>query len=212
VDPNSHPGIAGTASSQVTGPNMSELDDLLVNLTSGDELRAESAIQPLLDLGEEAIPGLLDLLQVDDPDQRWWAVRVLSQSHHARVEWLLPVLNDPDVEVRQAAALGLGSHPCEAAIDPLIQALGDPDSMLATLAMHALVANGKNAVPALLAVPSDAPLSVRIHVIRALAEIQDHRAIPALMSALEEDSALLQHWAEEGLDRLGLNMVYLKPE
>jgi len=26
-----------------------------------------------------------------------------------------------------------------------------------------------------------------------------------------EDSALLQHWAKEGLERLGLNMIYIKP-
>jgi len=45
-----------------------------------------------------------------------------------------------------------------------------------------------------------------------LAEIADHSAIPALMSALEDDSVMVQHWAEEGLERLGLDMVYLKPE
>ena len=33
-----------------------------------------------------------------------------------------------------------------------------------------------------------------------------------LMAALEDDSVMMQHWAEEGLERLGLNMVYLKPE
>jgi HEAT repeat protein len=191
---------------------VSELDDLLLALTSGDEVRAESAVEALLALGESAVPALLGLLKADDPDQRWWAVRTLSQSPHARTEWLLPVLNDPAVEVRQAVALGLSSHPDEAAINPLLRALSDPDTLVSNLAMHALVANGKAAVPALLDVPAGAPLSVRIHVIRALAEIKDHRAIPALMSALEEDSALLQHWAEEGLERLGLNMVYLKPE
>jgi hypothetical protein len=47
--------------------------------------------------------------------------------------------------------------------------------------------------------------------LRALAEIKDHRAIPVMMKVMEEDSALLQHWAKEGLDRLGLDMVYMKP-
>jgi hypothetical protein len=28
---------------------------------------------------------------------------------------------------------------------------------------------------------------------------------------MQEDSALLQHWAQEGLERLGLDMVYIKP-
>jgi HEAT repeat protein len=191
---------------------MSELEDLLVALTSGDELRAEAAVKGLLALGEVAIPPLRGLLEADDPDQRWWALCTISQSPHARVAWLLPLLNDPSAEVRQAAALGLSSHPDEQALPLLIEALGDADPLVANLAMHALVANGESAVPALLQVPSGAPLAVRLHVIRALAEIQDYRAIPALMAALEQDSALLQHWAEEGLERLGLNMVYLKPE
>jgi len=32
------------------------------------------------------------------------------------------------------------------------------------------------------------------------------------MAALEEDSISMQFWAEEGLERLGLGMVYLKPD
>jgi hypothetical protein len=32
-----------------------------------------------------------------------------------------------------------------------------------------------------------------------------------MMQVMEEDSALLQYWAKAGLDRLGLDMVYLKP-
>ena len=36
-------------------------------------------------------------------------------------------------------------------------------------------------------------------------------AIPVMMQVMQEDSALLQHWAQEGLERLGLDMVYMKP-
>jgi HEAT repeat protein len=63
-----------------------------------------------------------------------------------------------------------------------------------------------------LEVPKDAPQRARINALRALAEIVDYSTIPTLMAALEEDSVMMQHWAEEGLERLGLNMVYLKPE
>jgi HEAT repeat protein len=121
-------------------------------------------------------------------------------------------LDDPSVEVRQAAALGLYSHPDETAISPLVRALSDGDSMVSDLARNALVAIGKPAVPFLLGIPKDEPHRTRINALRALAEIADYGAIPTLMAALEEDSALLQHWAEEGLERLGLHMMYLKPE
>jgi len=32
-----------------------------------------------------------------------------------------------------------------------------------------------------------------------------------LMKYLSEESAVLQYWATEGLERLGLDMVYIKP-
>lgn len=191
---------------------MSSLDALLADLTSGDEMRAEAAVPGLVELGEDAFPALRDLLHSSDADYRWWALRTLAQSTHARTEWLLPLLNDPVPEVRQAAALGLCSHPDETATSPLVQALSDADSMVSSLACNALVAIGKPAVPFLMEMSAGAPQMARINAIRALAEIGDHRAIPALMAVLEDDSVMIRHWAEDGLERLGLNMVYFKPE
>jgi len=191
---------------------VSDLDKLLADLTSGDETRAETAVSGLVVLGEEAFPALRDMLSASDDDHRWWALRTLAQSPQSQTEWLLPLLKDSVPEVRQAAALGLCSHPNETAISPLVQALSDADSIVSGLACSALVVIGKPAVPALLQISKDAPQTARINATRALAEIADHSAIPALMSALEDDSVMVQHWAEEGLERLGLNMVYLKPE
>jgi HEAT repeat protein len=191
---------------------VSTLEELLADLTSGDEARAEAAVPGLMELGESAFPVLRDLLKSTDADQRWWGVRALAQSPQARTEWLLPLLNDSVAEVRQAAALGLSSHPDETAIKPLIQALSDADSMVSGLACSALVEIGRPAVPSLLEISNDAPQTARINAMRALAEIVDHSAIPTLMAGLEDDSVMIQHWAEEGLERLGLNMIYLKPE
>ena len=191
---------------------MPALDELLVDLTSGDETRAENAVPGLVAFGEDAFPALRDMLDSTNADQRWWALRTLAQSPRAQTEWLLPLLEDSSVEVRQAAALGLCSHPDEAAVKPLVRALSDEDAMVSELARNALVVIGKPAVSFLLEVPKDAPQKVRINALRALAEIVDYGAIPTLMAALEEDSAMLGHWAEEGLERLGLNMLYLKPE
>ena len=190
---------------------MTSLKDLLDDLVSGDEIRAEAAVSPLIDLGEEAIPPLMELTRSADADQRWWGLRVLAQSPHSRTEWLIPFLSDPAPEVRQCAALGLAARPNEGATEPLIQALSDEDSMVGGLAVKALIKIGRAAVPALIEAVKSAPQLARIHALRALAEIRDHRAIPVMMQVMGEDSALLQHWAKEGLDRLGLDMVYIKP-
>ena len=193
------------------------LQTLLNDLTSGSESRAEKAVPGLIELGEESIPPLLELTRSSNVDHRWWGLRVLAQSPHGKPAWLLPFLSDPAREVRQCAALGLALKPDESAIPPLIQSLGDEDSMVNSLAVNALVKVGSAAVPALIEIVKHRPDSVhasqsaRIHALRALAEIKDHRAIPVMMKVMEEDSVLLQHWAKEGLDRLGLDMVYIKP-
>lgn len=202
---------------------MSALDELLEDLTSGDEERAEGAVQPLTELGEQAISSLLDLTRSSDVDSRWWAVRTLAQSPLCRTEWLVPFLeNDPAPEVRQCAALGLAVKADESAVQPLVGALSDADSLVGNLAMTALVRIGNAAVPSLIETVKRRPAtegsaegnvqSARIFALRALAEIKDHRAIPTMMKVMSEDSSLLQHWAQEGLERLGLDMIYIKPE
>ena len=113
--------------------------------------------------------------------------------------------------MRAAAALALCNHPDESAIPALINILSDDDSLTAGLAGNALVKIGSPSVPSLLTVMSEAPTSIRIIVLRALSEIRDHRAIPVMMKSLSEESAVLQYWAQEGLERLGLDMVYGKP-
>jgi HEAT repeat protein len=174
-------------------------------------MRAEKAVAGLVSLGEDAVPALLDLTHSPESDSRWWALRTLAQSPLFLPEWLIPFLNDPAPDVRQCAALGLGIKAAESALQPLVRALSDEDAMVCSLAERALITIGAAAVPSLIEVVQTATRSARIHGLRALAEIRDHRAIPVMMQVMEDDSALLQYWAKEGLDRLGLDMVYLKP-
>jgi HEAT repeat protein len=188
-----------------------DLDFLLAELTCGDDARAENAIPEIIAFGEPAIPALVNLTCSGNADTRWWAVRVLAGSPHARSEHLIPLLRDSAPEVRAAAALALCNHPAEDAVPALIEVLDDEDSLTAGLAVNALVVVGGPCVPALLEVLKDASQNARILALRALAEIGDQRAIPAMLKASEEDSALSQYWAKEGLERLGLNMIYLKP-
>lgn len=190
---------------------MPSLQDLLDDLISGDESRAEAAVPALLEMDAEAVPALLDLTRAPEADSRWWALRVLASSPQCQSRWLVPFLNDPAPEVRQCAALGLAIKPEESAVQPLVDALTDGDSMVGSLAANALVKIGGPAVPYLIDAVKNGPQSQRIHALRALAEIRDHRAIPIMMQVMQEDSALLQHWAQEGLERLGLDMVYIKP-
>ncbi|HEY2981770.1 MAG TPA: HEAT repeat domain-containing protein [Anaerolineales bacterium] len=193
---------------------MAQLKDLLADLISADEQRAQSAVEKLAALDATVLDSLLELASSSDADQRWWAVTALGQSPHTRAGQLLPFLSDAAPDVRQAAALGLCAHPDPDAVAQLVRALADPDPLAASLASNALVRIGGAAVPVLLEImgADERPAAyVRILALRALAEIKDHRAIPLLLKSLEDDSALLRHWAQSGLEALGLDMVYIKP-
>ncbi len=144
------------------------------------------------------------------------SARPVRHASHADRD-LVPLLSDPAPEVRSAAALALCNHPHESAVEALIKTLADEDSLTAGLAGNALVKIGGPSVLSLLEVVEARvgtdPIGIhtRIIALRALSEICDHRAIPVMMKTLSEESALLQYWAQEGLNRLGLNMVYVKP-
>lgn len=206
-----HPGREIARPAAPCGEIVSALDDLLADLTSGDEARAEAAVPCLAALGETIVPSLRGLLDSTDADVRWWATRTLASLPSLDPSLLLLSLADAAPEVRQCAALGLCSHPSEAAIPPLIRALSDADGLTAELAARALAAVGEPATGSLLEVMNGAAQSARIHAMHALSEIADPRAIRPMIEAMSEDSAMLHYWAEAGLERMGVNMVYLKP-
>lgn len=191
------------------------LADLLSDLTNfTDDARAEQAARRLPQYGEAALNALQTLLKSEAEDTRWWAVRALAE-FPPRQEIglnLLTALEDESEQVRQAAALSVCRHPTTEAIPPLAQALASQDGMTAKLAGNALILIGAPAVPALLETLQTGSPRARIEACRALADLRDPRAIPALMAAFQSDSALLHYWAELGLEKLGLNMIFMQPE
>ncbi|MBI3361914.1 MAG: HEAT repeat domain-containing protein [Chloroflexi bacterium] len=188
------------------------LDILVAELTSGDDVRAETAAPALAALGDTALWRLRELIAPDsrDADARWWAARTLALiDSPGAIELLTSLLDHPDAELRACAIAGLGERRAADAIPQLIAALADPSSYLARLAGDALVRIGKPAAPDLIrALQESASQQTRIHAARALAFISAPESIPALFRALEDESSLVQYWADEGLDRLGLGMLY----
>lgn len=185
---------------------------LLSQLTRGDDQMAETAALALADLGIQILPSLQTLLHSPDPDARWWGTRILAELDSPQAAPLLvESLQDEDVSVRQCAALALSYHPFAPAIAQLLATLSNPDHLLARLAADALIASGGMAVPALLEVMQTGPQAARLEAVRALALIGDTRAIPTLFAALDEDSALIEYWADEGLQRMGVGMTFFKP-
>ena len=189
-----------------------DIEPLVNELTSGDDEAAEAAAVKISVHGPGALPALQDLLVSPNPDTRWWAVRTVAEIRDPLVPPLLiEALNDADISVRQCAALGLRLQPYPQATPELVRALDANNRLYASLAADALIATGGAAVPALMNVMESGSHPARLEAVRALALIGDKRAIPVLFSALEENSALMEYWADEGLKRMGAGMVFFKP-
>lgn len=164
-------------------------------------------------MGKAAVGRLLSLLEVENPDHRWWAVRALAAfDQPAAQRGLRRALEDSQFPaVRQCAAMGLRARPTREAIPQLISALHDQDRLLARLAADALAALGREAIPELQeACQSSAP-AVRIEAVRALAMIQAPETIGTLLSAIDDPSSIVAYWAEKGLENLGVGMVFFDP-
>jgi HEAT repeat protein len=189
-----------------------QIEPLIARLIGGDDQQAEDTVGRLVTLGQAAVPPLMALLASPDSDHRWWAVRTLAALEDASAtDGVRRALSDADPAVRQCAALGLRHRPSPAAIPDLVHALGDPDSMTARLAGDALASAGETATPALVAALGSPQPAARIEAARALAIVQDPASIPALFAALEDPSRLVEYWAEEALERMGLGEVYFMP-
>jgi len=192
--------------------NKLELSSIASNFASGSDLVADQTARKLAELGSQNLEVYQQLLDDERPDVRWWAVRSLAEIESPDViPLLIRALDDADIAVRQCAALALQQQPDARAIPALIQQLKASDQLLRRLAGDALIAAGGDAVPALLEVIQDSPKKGRIEAARALALIGDTRAIPELFKALDDESALMEHWAGEGLEKMGVGMVFFSP-
>ena len=74
-----------------------------------------------------------------------------------------------------------------------------------------MAALGEEAISPLTKALRDENPAVRIEAARSLAAIDDPAVIAPLFSALDDRSALVAHWAELGLERLGVGMVFYQP-
>jgi HEAT repeat protein len=187
--------------------------NLLDELSCGEDARAEQALSQLGDLGPELLEPLCERLSNPEPEVRWWAVRALAEINDARVPGLLvTALADPDQGVRWCAGLALRMHPSPQAAPALLELLSDGDTLTRRLSGDGLVAIGGSAVPQLIEVMTNGEHLARLEAVRALAKIGDERSIPALFEALDDPSALMEYWASEGLEKMGVGMIFYKPE
>jgi HEAT repeat protein len=165
-------------------------------LNDKDEDTVLIAATALMEMGEKAVPALIDTLKNAKGEARINAVHVLrlmGEKSKAAVPTLMDVLQDKDDDIRAQAlwALSAIGPEARAAVPMLIAALSDKSRDVRYYAGSALGGVGpdaKAAVPALLIALKDKEWLVRGRAAYALGRIKyDGKVVvPALVAALED--------------------------
>lgn len=191
---------------------------------AAEKSRDEEAEALCLSFTPEFIPGLLAYTADGRSlDLRWWAIRGLAVcANMESAEQLVPLLRDPEPELRAVAALTLGyiGQRHNASIDAVslernekllisvAALLIDAEGSVRQAASDALVSFGVSAIPALQAVLNKGPENARVRAAYALRKIgakaEPSVVAPVLFQLLNDSNYLVHTYAHEALDEMGL--------
>ena len=164
----------------------SAINAMLDALKSNDRAVRDKTYDSLIAVGQPAVPALLARLDDPDPAMREYAAAVLGNIGDDRAVAPLMEMLKGGKTPRYIYAWALGKLKAEAAIDPLLAALGEKNEALQKEATRALIGIGQPAVPALVKGLDSPIVDVRKYSARALAEIQDKRAEGPLEARLSD--------------------------
>ncbi len=204
---------------------MSDALKVFLDSIADDDARTEEAALAVGRLGDDALSALRDLLDHEDPNRRWWAARALAAVGTPEARMLLiTALSDPEIDVQACAAQGLGELHAEGTalseqrrsenygVPELVRCMTTSSPFVSRIAADSLARIGRPAVPALIAALKEGNPPARAGAARALSIIQPQEAIPALCAALDDPSAIVTHYAEVALERMGVGLVLFHPQ
>jgi HEAT repeat protein len=191
--------------------SLADLQLLIARLGQGSEDERAAAVYALVEHGEPAAVALAPALALRDAETRWWVVAALAQlPGPTATQALVKAMADPDESIRAVAAQALGAR--QEGTSALIAALDDANTFVSLQAASALTRLGPEAVPALVNALRTGLPRVRVGAARALAAIQSRDSVPALVAALQDDSPAVHFYAEQGLQRMGVGALLIKPQ
>jgi HEAT repeat protein len=178
-------------------------------LARGDFQDRWDVAKILPNFGTRAIAPLIDILEDEnaDPEQRWFAARILGKFDRPEVILALAKqVKNPDEELSQIAAETLANVGLKA-IDSLANLLLQEDSRLFATAALAQIRRSETITP-LLSVVRDPQAAVRATAIEALSSFHDYRIASVLVAALSDPATAVR---KEAVRALGVR-PYLDPE
>lgn len=146
-----------------------------------------------------------------DHDAQWWVIRTLAAVKAAGRNALLEkALKHPDQSIVQCALLACRYHISPHMVSIVIPYLSAREHLTARLAGDVLVNLGSEAVSPLLEWIEERGSPPAVEEIRVLAKIAHPRAVPLLFQLLDSESVFIRHWAEIGLENMGIGMVFFE--
>ena len=150
----------------------------------------EDITYAIMQMGEQAVPSLIDLLQNKDAQVRHHAVHTLGKiAHPTSVAALIDALHDPDPVVVMKACVALRQTGNSKAVPALVRLLEHDDPEVQTSLINTLEHFGDAAVPLLLRALEHERWQVRERAADILGIIGKQEIVPALSRALADD-----HW------------------
>ncbi len=172
------------------GGEVRALEQLVGLLGENGALTNDRVYVLLLELGEDAIPVLLPAVKSSDRIQREYVIAALSNlKAQSAIPAIAEVLADQSLGRRYIAAWALGEIGNVAAVNPLLNALGDQDEEVRKFATRSMIKLNSLAVVPLIDFlkQTQNPQSVAAAV-RALGDIADPQAFEVLLQHLDGPS------------------------
>ncbi len=147
------------------------------------------AAHALTDMGTEAVAPLVKVLEGQDKERRFWAIKILGKMQEKSAYKVIKrFLNDSDPEIRMAAIESMGSYLNPEVVPSIIERFTDSSWIVRKYASKALVHFGHHGVPFLLKALESEIEDVRYWSLRALGGIQPLGIFPILMKLFTDKS------------------------
>lgn len=170
------------------GGDQSAIASLVGLLSAKDPGIADRVYATLVEVGERAVPLLIEHVKSDDKQLREYAIAAMGTLKvDAAVSPISSILARDDLERRYVAAWALGEIGGDAAIPALLGALADQNNEVRRYATRALIKQNKVAVMPLIDYLNGAQGEGAAAAIRALGDIADKRALDVLLIQAQGD-------------------------
>lgn len=183
------------------------IPQLISLLGAADWRTREAAAESLRLTGEATVQPLIEALDRDQDDVRFWAIRTLGRLRAVRAApRIRDFLDARKKDMAGAAMTALAEIGDRESLRQIVVFLGHQDPRLRGEAVEALARFGDFAVKLLADLLDGNRRVVKLAAAEALGKAGDSSLLP-ILEKLREDSAELRYWAVRALERLGSPVV-----